>query len=441
MLKKLGISGVAPIRHQSLDFGERLNVITGDNGVGKTLVLDLCWYALTRTWVDSQEVMVRPARNEIESGEPPWLVWDVVGRSGTIAEAGATFEFRRQGWDPGEWVPSAGRPPMPGVVLYARVDGGFSVWDPLRNYWRQGESSADKVDPYHFSREQVWRGLRDIGSKDGRNLCNGLLRDVETWRLKGNGAFETLKKVLVRLSSDKSEELSIGAAVQVRLGDEDLVPTLHTSYGSIPMTQAAAGVKRVLALAYLLVWAREAHLRAAELLGEAPEDRMVLLFDEVEAHLHPKWQRVFLPALSDVVSSLLREEGMRSVQIIATTHAPLVLASIEPIFDESRDKLWTFELSADHQARLVSRPWAMQGDATKWLVSESFGLKQARSIEAQEAIEAAEAWMRGDIQALPVGLGSPQAIDAKLRRVLAGHDRFWPRWIVHSGQHFGEVVQ
>ncbi len=440
MLKHLTISGVAPIRHQSLDFGDRLNLITGDNGVGKTLVLDFCWFALTRSWVDDYGIMVRPAQDDIERGEPPWLKWVVVGRSGLPTESGATYEFRRQSWEFGEWVPSVGRPPMPGVVVYVRVDGGFSVWDPLRNYWREGENVGGKAGPYHFSRDNVWQGLRDRNSKDGRNLCNGLLRDVETWRLKGNGAFESLRTVLRRLSSDDTEELTIGPAIQVRLGDEDLVPTLHTRYGSIPVTQAAAGVKRVLALAYLLVWAREAHLRAAELLGESPEDRMVVLYDEVEAHLHPKWQRIFLPALTDVVSSLLHEGGMKSVQLIATTHAPLVLASVEPLFDEERDKLWNFELSTDRQVHLVSLPWAMQGDASKWLVSEAFGLKQARSREAQEVIEAAEAWMRGDLPALPDGLRTPQEIDKRLRQVLAGHDRFWPRWIVRSGQHDAEVV-
>jgi hypothetical protein len=51
---------------------------------------------------------------------------------------------------------------------------------------------------------------------------------------------------------------------------------------------------------------------AAELPG-------LLLIDEAENHLHPKWQKRFLPAVLDVFPNL---------QIIATTHSPFVLASI-----------------------------------------------------------------------------------------------------------------
>jgi hypothetical protein len=72
----------------------------------------------------------------------------------------------------------------------------------------------------------------------------------------------------------------------------------------------------------------------------------------------------------------------------------------------------------------------MQGDAVNWLVSETFGLNQARSQEAEQAIEAAEAYMRHE--PLP-GYESPEKINQKLQEVLPGHDPFWPRWLVATG--------
>jgi hypothetical protein len=143
----------------------------------------------------------------------------------------------------------------------------------------------------------------------------------------------------------------------------------------VPVTQAAAGMRRVLALAYLLVWAWEEHVRAARLQKDVPTNRIVVLFDEVEAHLHPKWQRVFLPSLIKVVDGLLVKGQVeaisgnsakhpnkraasllkkipRSVQIIATTHAPLVLASSETVWNQSSDKLFDFDLDANRQVRL-----------------------------------------------------------------------------------------
>jgi len=64
-------------------------------------------------------------------------------------------------------------------------------------------------------------------------------------------------------------------------------------------------------------------------------------------------------------------------------------------------------------------------------VSETFGLEQARSVEAERAIEAAEALMRGE-KPLPAGLDSQSAIHAQLRRLLSAGDEFWPRWLVQT---------
>jgi hypothetical protein len=76
-------------------------------------------------------------------------------------------------------------------------------------------------------------------------------------------------------------------------------------------------------------------------------------------------------------------------------------------------------------------PWTKQGDTVGWLTSEIFGLKQARSKEAEIAIEAAEAWMRGDsMNDFPENLRTQPQIQQELERLLPGHDPFWPRWIV-----------
>jgi predicted ATP-binding protein involved in virulence len=37
------------------------------------------------------------------------------------------------------------------------------------------------------------------------------------------------------------------------------------------------------------------HAIAAKLLGEAPTTQVVMLIDEIEGHLHPKWQRTEPP--------------------------------------------------------------------------------------------------------------------------------------------------
>jgi hypothetical protein len=199
-------------------------------------------------------------------------------------------------------------------------------------------------------------------------------------------------------------------------------------YADVPVTHVSSAMRRILSLAYVTVWAWSEHLEAAKFTNQMPLGDLLLLIDEVDAHLHPQWQRVVLPALFQAVYAI--EPSLR-VQLIASTHAPLVLASVETIFDESTDKLWHFALDEGGKIEVEELPWAKQGDSTNWLVSESFGLEQARSREAERAIEAAEAFMRGEPE--PTPLDTVEAIDAELRRVLPGHDAFWPRWLVKTG--------
>ena len=109
-----------------------------------------------------------------------------------------------------------------------------------------------------------------------------------------------------------------------------------------------------------------------------------------------------------------------------------MLASVEPHFGDE-DRLFHLDF-VDGQVRLDEMPWVKQGDAVNWLVSDMFGLKEARSIEAERAIGAAQALMRGETD-LPAGLDSAELLDAELRRVLASHDAFWPRWVVWAEQN------
>lgn len=53
MIKSLSLSNVGPFKQMDLSFGSRLNVLTGDNGLGKSFFLDLIWFAMTREWPQS----------------------------------------------------------------------------------------------------------------------------------------------------------------------------------------------------------------------------------------------------------------------------------------------------------------------------------------------------------------------------------------------------
>ena len=191
-------------------------------------------------------------------------------------------------------------------------------------------------------------------------------------------------------------------------------------YGDVPLQLASAGVKRITALSYVLVWAWHQHLANSEAARVQPQRRLVLIVDEVEAHLHPKWQRVILKSLMEVVSGLADEV---TPQLHIATHSPMVMASAEAYFDEGRDALHHLRLEGS-EVILEEMPFLKRGRVDRWLISEIFGLEQARSVEGEKAIKDAE-----DIQAkVNPDKSKILEINSRLENVLAQDDDFWPRW-------------
>ena len=79
-------------------------------------------------------------------------------------------------------------------------------------------------------------------------------------------------------------------------------------------------------------------------MGQPPSKRLVVLIDEIEAQLHPRWQRAIVPAALKVIDALAGEDPDRSIQFIIATHSPLVLASLESTFDSERDTWFDIDL-------------------------------------------------------------------------------------------------
>ncbi len=50
MLESLHLKNVGPAPEMKMELAPRLNLITGDNGLGKSFLLDVAWWALTRKW-------------------------------------------------------------------------------------------------------------------------------------------------------------------------------------------------------------------------------------------------------------------------------------------------------------------------------------------------------------------------------------------------------
>jgi len=97
--------------------------------------------------------------------------------------------------------------------------------------------------------------------------------------------------------------------------EPDLQPRLKASGRSLDFSQLPDGVRSTVGWIADFMMRQDLFQWDARLAGKRPG---VVLLDEVDAHLHPLWQRKLLPAM---------REALPDVQILVTSHSPFVISS------------------------------------------------------------------------------------------------------------------
>ena len=111
------------------------------------------------------------------------------------------------------------------------------------------------------------------------------------------------------------------------------------------------------------------------------------------------------------------------VQLITATHSPLIMASVEPLFDIEQDA-W-FDLDFERKKVVLHRrDFEKHGDAATWLVSEAFDLKSSRSLEYERLIDEASALLE---KTEPVN-SQIEKMNGKLVQALGPKDAFLFNW-------------
>ena len=416
-LRYLELRYVGPATAFRYEPNERLNIVTGDNSLGKTFLLDCVWWALTGVWSGAAAF---PQRNVPK--KKARIEFSVSAAGGAIQKCRVGYDWDRQRWKPSDAKAVAG------MTVYARYDGAFAVWDPARA--QLATQSTDPKGKGHFvlERHDVWYGLSDKADKT-RWICNGLLRDWVSWQLGGKryrDRYEAFVSCLRALSPAPDEPLTPGDPVRLPLEALE-IPTLKMPYDDVPVVHASAAVQRIVALAYIVVWAWSEHVANSASLRRNPQRRIILIVDEVEAHLHPRWQRLIVPAFMEVLSLLA---GDVTPQVHLATHSPLVMAAAETIFNPDKDALHNLVLDGK-QVRLEVLPFVKRGRADLWLMSDVFGLGQPRSLPAERAIEKAKALQSKK----SVARAEVRETNDLLLEHLAPDDDFWPRWRFFAKKH------
>jgi hypothetical protein len=206
VLKKLRLKQVGPAPEFDVEFAERLNIFTGDNGLGKTFLLDIAWWTLTGNWID------QPAYPQ-RQGQPEITCHVDSPTASNNQDYHSSFDFDEQQWRK-LLVPD----PFKGIVIYARADGSFSVFDSARK--------RDTV--YRFTPDTLWNGLRS-GKKV---LCKGLIDDWVKWQIQPDKTqFNLLSQVIHKLAPHPGEWIEPGEPTRISVEDVRDIPTVNLPFG------------------------------------------------------------------------------------------------------------------------------------------------------------------------------------------------------------------
>jgi len=148
------------------------------------------------------------------------------------------------------------------------------------------------------------------------------LRNPEEWLLQLDYAFARTNDEEAKQRFNEAKELLLKIMPEGEVTDLRPVPgtgshpkprvEFETPYGWVPLRQLGYGYQT------LVTWVADLANRMAERYPNSPNplhEPAVVLVDEIDLHLHPKWQRKLMSFLTG---------RFPNVQFIATAHSPLV---------------------------------------------------------------------------------------------------------------------
>jgi len=148
-----------------------------------------------------------------------------------------------------------------------------------------------------------------------------------------------------------------------------LQPRLRIKGQSLNFSQLPDGVRGTVGWIADFMMRQDATKWDPLLRGKRPG---ILLLDEVDAHLHPLWQRRLLPAM---------REALPDVQIIVTSHSPFVISSCPG----SRVHV----LEVDEEGRAHNRPPidATIGESVLTTMKEIFGVESRFDVKTEAELD------------------------------------------------------
>jgi hypothetical protein len=205
------------------------------------------------------------------------------------------------------------------------------------------------------------------------------LLNAEEWLLQADYAarrgidgarrqYDRVKDELTRLLPDVTD-LKIDALQQANGGVETPVVMAKTPYGWVQLRSLSLGYRA------MLTWTVDLASRLFDRYPDSDDplaEPAVVLVDEIDLHLHPRWQREIIPFLSGI---------FKNTQFIVTAHSPLIVQAAP-----EDTNIVLLRRDGDHVVIDNHMTVLRNARIDQILTSDLFGLETARPPQIQKAL-------------------------------------------------------
>lgn len=365
-IDRIRIRNFKKFEEMELDLNPRFTLLVGDNGAGKTTLLDALAVAAGIWLVKPPEsTLVGSGRNILKSeirlksseeGDRTQLVECKpvsVEAEGEIL--GEQVSWMREIRATGIRTSNVGAKAALKTVSrhFSMVDRGHKIVSPIVAYYGAGRAwlpsrRRRSVNRQGRGRARRWEAFYDCFEERIR------LGDIQRWfrnetvayanRRAWRPGFKIVKSAILRCVPGADDLWYDGDRAEIVMSIKKQVNSLaNLSAGQRMMVALIAdiAIKAVTQNAHLLV--------RDQAIGSDNEEMDVLcktpglvLIDEIDAHLHPTWQRMVVSELKDMFPL---------IQFVCTSHSPFIIQSLEQ--DELRTLDETGSLLVEYSGRSI----------------------------------------------------------------------------------------
>lgn len=367
-LKKIELTNFRSFEKFEIEFNDNLTVIVAENGGGKTSVLDAVAIALS-PFVGGFDSGINKgfkrtdARLKIIDSDNSTIIKEMESSYPITVQANAFIKNREYRWNRALNNNKKGskttvknsksiRDYAKDLQNLVRSDNLDSVILPIISFYgterlwnsktftnkQKSESTDTQSRLWGYNRAlehaSTYKAFNDWFIAESKAEYDKLIETIQLQNRVENFQIEE-SVALKNIREAVNSSLEISGWNNLRYNSKfNAITVNHVEQGTMPVSRLSDGVRSILAMTADIAY------RCTKLnphLPNAPKETMgIILIDEVDLHLHPRWQQVVIPNL---------QKAFPNIQFIVTTHSPQVLTTVskEHIRIIKHDEIWRGE--------------------------------------------------------------------------------------------------